>query len=68
MFTTNFQIRTHALQMLDRKNQSLHDIVQTLRIFHANVDDISQEESSDAPSQKEILQGLIAALDTEDIK
>lgn len=68
MLTTDFQIRAHALQMLDRKSQSLHDIVQTLRIFHANVDDISQDGPQDAPSQKEILHGLIAALDTSDVQ
>ncbi|KAF9467238.1 Catenin-beta-like protein [Collybia nuda] len=61
-------IRTHALQMLDRKNQSLNDIVQTLQIFYANVDDISQSGVQDVPSQKEILHGLITALDISDVK
>ncbi|KAG5649019.1 hypothetical protein DXG03_000368 [Asterophora parasitica] len=63
-------IRTHALQMLDRKNQSLKDILNTLRIFHENVDDapeaLSSSDSEHAPSQKEILEGLISALDTSD--
>ncbi|KAG6828403.1 hypothetical protein H0H92_008145 [Tricholoma furcatifolium] len=62
-------IRTHALQMLQRQNQSLKNIVQTLRIFHENVDDPIQPPPTDevgdhSPSQKEILEGLIAALDT----
>ncbi|KAF8076448.1 Catenin-beta-like protein [Lyophyllum atratum] len=62
-------IRTHALQMLARKNQSLKDIVQTLRMYHENVDDAPEPSSTDsdhAPSQKEILEGLIVALDTSD--
>ncbi|GLB33859.1 putative DUF1716-domain-containing protein [Lyophyllum shimeji] len=62
-------IRTHALQMLDRKNQSLKDIVRTLRIFHENVDDapdVPSTTSDHSPSQKEILEGLISALDTSD--
>ncbi|KAG6902221.1 hypothetical protein C0995_002853 [Termitomyces sp. Mi166 len=64
-------IRAHALQMLRRQNQSLKDIVQTLRIFHENVDDPPDIHSTDkdgdySPSQKEILEALIAALDTPD--
>ncbi|KAL0574666.1 hypothetical protein V5O48_007282 [Marasmius crinis-equi] len=53
-------IRTHLLQMLGRKNQSLRDIVATLQIYQENVD---EEESGDGPSQKIILQSLIEALD-----
>lgn len=60
-------IRAHILQMLDRKTQSLQDIVHTLRIYHDNVDDEPEppamEDAERTPSQKEILQGLIAALD-----
>ncbi|KAF9268022.1 DUF1716-domain-containing protein [Marasmius fiardii PR-910] len=52
-------IRTHLLQMMDRKNQSLHDIVETLKMYMENVD---EEESGEGPSQKVILQSLIAAL------
>ncbi|KNZ81473.1 hypothetical protein J132_00439 [Termitomyces sp. J132] len=64
-------IRAHALQMLRRQNQSLQDIVQTLRIFHENVDDrpdiYSTDQNGDySPSQKEILEALVAALDTPD--
>lgn len=54
-------IRSHLLQMLGRKNQSLKDIVKTLQIYHDNV---GEEDSTDteAPSQKTILEGLINAL------
>jgi len=48
------------LQMLDRKNQSLKDIVKTLRISHENADDEAKEGEL---SQKIILEGLISALD-----
>jgi beta-catenin-like protein 1 len=51
------------MQMLGRKNQSLQDIVATLRIFHENVDDSVQPPPDEGPSQKEILEGLITALD-----
>ncbi|KAF8640111.1 hypothetical protein AX17_001347 [Amanita inopinata Kibby_2008] len=60
-------IRDHALKMLGRKNQNLGDIVQTLRIYHDNVDDTSESNATDAqagPSKKEILQSLINALNT----
>jgi len=64
-------IRTHALQMLGRKSQSLHDIAQTLRIFHDNMDTLPEtstdEDSHQAPSQTEILKGLIAGLNTSDV-
>jgi len=53
-------IRSHILQMLGRKSQSLKDIVKTLRIYH---DNIGEEDSTDAPAQKNILQGLIDALE-----
>ncbi|KAG5634475.1 hypothetical protein H0H81_001811 [Sphagnurus paluster] len=65
-------IRTHALQMLNRKNQSLTDIINTLRIFHDNVDDADEDllSSNDeqSPSQKDILKGLISALDTSEVR
>ncbi|KAG6837436.1 hypothetical protein H0H93_009530 [Arthromyces matolae] len=62
-------IRTHTLQMLKRQNQSLHDVIRTLRIYLENVDDNVETGSPDkagehSPSQKEILAALIAALDT----
>jgi len=59
-------IRAHLLQMLDRKNLSLQDILRTLRTYHDNVDDeppLATDGADRAPSQKEILEGLIAALD-----
>ncbi|KAF9075754.1 DUF1716-domain-containing protein [Rhodocollybia butyracea] len=56
-------IRSHLLQMLNRKNQSLQDIVKTLRIYHNNVNVGEELDSDDAPSQKDILQGLIGALE-----
>ncbi|KAJ7129617.1 DUF1716-domain-containing protein [Mycena epipterygia] len=62
-------IRGHLLQMLDRKSLSMQDVIQTLRIFYENVDDEPEPPPATsgteerAPSQKEILAGLIAALD-----
>lgn len=56
-------IQEHAMQMLGRKNQSLHDIVVTLRIYHENVDEAVQPSSDEGPSQREILEGLISALE-----
>ncbi|KAJ7781192.1 Catenin-beta-like protein [Mycena metata] len=63
-------IRAHLLQMLDRKSLSMQDIIQTLRTFYDNVDDepdppsvAAQGAEERAPSQKEILAALIAALD-----
>ncbi|THV08501.1 DUF1716-domain-containing protein [Dendrothele bispora CBS 962.96] len=53
---------SHILQMLDRKNQSLKDIVKTLRISHENTDDDAREGEL---SQKVILEGLINALDPD---
>lgn len=49
--------------MLDRQNQSLKDIVQTLQQYyeHAGGDSPTAEATM---SQKEILQGLISALDS----
>ncbi|KAF5344112.1 hypothetical protein D9758_008904 [Tetrapyrgos nigripes] len=55
-------IRSHLLQMLNRKNQSLKDVVKTLRISHENADDESKDGEL---SQKVILEGLIGALDPE---
>lgn len=55
----------HTVQMLSRKNQSVQDIVTTLRIFHENVDDSSGRSSDEGPSQKVILEGLIDALDLQ---
>lgn len=61
------QIRAHLQQMLSRKSKSLQDIVGTLKIYHANVDDEPIAEPAEgearAPSQKEILEALIAFLE-----
>ncbi|KAJ7591031.1 Catenin-beta-like protein [Mycena floridula] len=55
-------IRGHLLQMLDRKNQSLQDIVKTLHLYHDSVDEETSPEAEDGPGKKDILQGLISAL------
>ncbi|KAF8914668.1 DUF1716-domain-containing protein [Mucidula mucida] len=57
-------IRTHALQMLNRKNQTLQDIVSTLQLYHDNVDDAepSNDDSEQGLPRKAILEGLIGAL------
>nr|GAT59458.1 predicted protein [Mycena chlorophos] len=64
-------IRGHLLLMLDRKSLSLKDITKTLRTFYDNVDETDPPASSAsgdserAPTQKEILAALIAALDPD---
>lgn len=57
------QIRTHALRMLDRRNQSLQDIIRTLRLTVEHIDD-EAEKADNSMSHKDILQGLISALGT----
>ena len=57
------QIREHVRKLLDRKNQTFKDIVQTLQIYHDNVDENEGANTGDAPSQREILRNLIAFLD-----
>jgi beta-catenin-like protein 1 len=61
--------------MLSRKNKSLEDVIQTLKIYHDNVDDEGSgadsgmevdgdnEGSDRAPSQQEILKELITYLE-----
>lgn len=59
------QIRQHALRMLDRRNQGLKDILQTLQLYYEHVDEDDNNMKTDNEptiSQKEILQGLISAL------
>ncbi|KAJ7638860.1 Catenin-beta-like protein [Roridomyces roridus] len=62
-------IRGHLIQMLDRKNLSIQDIITTLKLFYGNVDeepdppDAGSTGEERAPSQKEILASLIVALD-----
>ena len=53
--------------MMDRRSQSLRDIVDTLRIYHDNVDDDATAKEAGAPSQKDILQSLIDALDVQSL-
>jgi beta-catenin-like protein 1 len=57
--------------MLSRKSQSLKDVIRTLRTFHDNIDVVADVSKTDdphqVPSQKEVLEGLIAALDTSDV-
>lgn len=48
-----------------RKSLGLEDIVRTLRIYHDNVDE-DENPPEGAASQKEVLQGLIQALDAPD--
>ncbi len=53
--------------MLARKNQTMEDIIQTLRVFYDNTDEdgmqVDSENGVEKPlSQKDILQGLIYAL------
>ncbi|PPQ72573.1 hypothetical protein CVT26_003704 [Gymnopilus dilepis] len=56
-------IQTHAFRMLDRKNQSLKDIIRTLKLYQEHVGD-DTPTAEGVVSQKDILQGLISALDT----
>ncbi|KAJ4478161.1 Catenin-beta-like protein [Lentinula aciculospora] len=56
-------VRSHLLQMLSRKNQTLNDIIQTLRIYRDDVGEDPNADTTDAPSQKDMLQGLIFALE-----
>ena len=58
-----FQIRDHLQKMLSRKDKSFKDIVKTLQIYHNNVDEDGSARPDGEPSQKEILQHLIAFLD-----
>ncbi|EGO01916.1 hypothetical protein SERLA73DRAFT_166428 [Serpula lacrymans var. lacrymans S7.3] len=62
-------IRGHAAQMLNRKNLSVKDIIETMRMHHQNMDNdeqnssTSDETSQRAPSQREILANLIVFLE-----
>ncbi|KAH9482695.1 Beta-catenin-like protein 1 [Psilocybe cubensis] len=58
-------IRTHALRMLDRNNQSLKNILQTLEIYEDHMDDDEVNQTEGSVSRKEILQGLISALHSD---
>ncbi|EMD40739.1 hypothetical protein CERSUDRAFT_45089 [Gelatoporia subvermispora B] len=58
-------IRNHIQSMLNRRNKSLKDIVKILEIYRDNVDenDTQLNSADGGPSQREILQNLIAFLD-----
>jgi len=60
-------VLTHATTMLERKNQSINNIVDTLKVYHDSIDGPTEEDASsrgDALSQKEILRALIGFLDS----
>jgi len=54
-------IRAHSLRMLDRGNQTLQDILQTLRIYHDHIDD---DDGGEATISQNVLDSLISALDS----
>ncbi|KAI9508932.1 DUF1716-domain-containing protein [Russula earlei] len=56
-------IRDHVRQMLDRRNKSFGDLVSTLRVFRDNIDEGERNDSDDL-SQREILQHLMAFLES----
>ncbi|KAI0304115.1 DUF1716-domain-containing protein [Russula brevipes] len=56
-------IRDHVRQMLNRRNKSFQDVVSTLRIFRDNIDE-GESNNSDGTSQREILQHLMAFLES----
>ncbi|KAF9485315.1 DUF1716-domain-containing protein [Pholiota conissans] len=56
-------IQRHVFRILDRGDQSLEDILQSLRLYHEHVEiDDTINEAEGTVSQKEILRSLIAAL------
>ncbi|OBZ70506.1 Beta-catenin-like protein 1 [Grifola frondosa] len=60
-------IRSHVQKLLDRKSQSLEDIVKTLKIYYNSIDEeepSNQDNNADRSlSQREILQNLISFLE-----
>ncbi|KIK95590.1 hypothetical protein PAXRUDRAFT_374045 [Paxillus rubicundulus Ve08.2h10] len=63
-------VRAHILQMLERKNLTLRDIVNTLRVYHDNVDaEVDHDTEGKTAggivgmSHQEILENLIAFLE-----
>lgn len=55
--------------MLSRKSQSLRNVVETLRVYHDNIDEEDSAlkgEGEGGLSQREILEGLIGALTPEE--
>ncbi|KAL1699006.1 Catenin-beta-like protein [Schizophyllum commune] len=62
-------IRDHVERMLSRKSQSLRNVVETLRVYHDNIDEedsAAKGEGEGGLSQREILEGLIGALTPEE--
>jgi beta-catenin-like protein 1 len=57
------QIRDHVRQMLNRRDKSFLDVVSTLRVFRDNIDE-AELNNSDGILQREILQHLIAFLES----
>jgi beta-catenin-like protein 1 len=57
------QIRDHVRQMLNRRNKSFQDVVSTLRVFRDNIDE-GELNNADGISQRDILQHLIAFLES----
>jgi beta-catenin-like protein 1 len=49
--------------MLRRKSKSLQDIVEVLRVYRDNIDEEETPPEETAPSQREILEGLITFLE-----
>ncbi|KAF8529145.1 DUF1716-domain-containing protein [Hysterangium stoloniferum] len=57
-------IRNHVAMMMDRKNKTLKDIVNVLKVYRDNVGvDESRALDDSSPTQQEILEGLITFLD-----
>lgn len=56
-------IRAHVKTMLGRRNKSFVDIVVTLKIYAANVDEPVTQEGDEELSMREILANLIAILE-----
>ncbi|KAH9965946.1 DUF1716-domain-containing protein [Russula dissimulans] len=56
-------IRDHVRQMLNRRDKSFLDVVSTLRVFRDNIDE-AELNNSDGILQREILQHLIAFLES----
>ncbi|KIJ56815.1 hypothetical protein M422DRAFT_218491 [Sphaerobolus stellatus SS14] len=58
-------IRSHVSMIIGRKNKTLKDIVEVLKVYRDNVgeDEMRTDDAEAAPSQREILEGLIAFLE-----
>jgi len=68
LINDNPQIRDHVTMILGRKNKTLKDVVAVLKLYRDNVGEdetrIPPEKAGEAaPSQRQILEGLIAFLE-----